>query len=138
MAKSIHCKLVTPAAALLDDQVVYARVPLHDGLMGFQPGRAPILAKLGIGELRLDTAKGSRTFLVEDGFIKMAENELTILAERAIPQEDLKKSDGEAELKVAENAPPPSGDTPAQRLASQAKRSRSIQRAKLKISLAKA
>ncbi len=86
MAKSIHCKLVTPAAALLDDQVVYARVPLHDGLMGFQPGRAPILAKLGIGELRLDTAKGSRSFLVEDGFIKMAENELTILAERAIAQ----------------------------------------------------
>jgi F-type H+-transporting ATPase subunit epsilon len=90
---SIHCKLVTPSAALVDDQVVYANVPLHDGLMGFQPGRAPILARLGTGKLRLDfadSAKGqgaSRSFNIEKGFLKMANNELTILAERATPAE---------------------------------------------------
>ena len=108
MAKSIHCKLVTPAAALVDDQVVYANVPLHDGLMGFQPGRAPILARLGVGELRLDFADsgkgqgGSRAFLVEEGFLKMANNELTILAERATPAETITLSEAEAELSKAQ------------------------------------
>ena len=52
MAKTFRCKLVTPSSALLDGQVSYANVPVWDGLMGIQPGRAPILARLGLGELR--------------------------------------------------------------------------------------
>ena len=88
MAKNtIHCKLVTPVAALAEGEVSYASVPLVDGLMGFLPGRAPILARLGKGPLRLDFAdsKAGRAsaFAVEGGFVKMAENELTILAEKA-------------------------------------------------------
>jgi F-type H+-transporting ATPase subunit epsilon len=87
MAKSIHCKLVTPAAAIVDGRVAYASVPLSDGLMGFLPDRAPILAKLGKGRLRLDFAEGNKSseFDVEGGFLKMAQNELTILAEKATP-----------------------------------------------------
>jgi F-type H+-transporting ATPase subunit epsilon len=90
--KSIHCKLVTPAAALIDAQVDYARVPCWDGLIGFQPGRAPFLARLGNGELRLDYTDGGRsaTFQVSGGFVKMANNELTILAEKATPAEAAK------------------------------------------------
>jgi F-type H+-transporting ATPase subunit epsilon len=108
--KSIHCKLVTPMAAVVDDQVSYANVPLHDGLMGFLPGRAPLLAALGTGELRLefaDTSKGqggSRAFLVEGGFVKMAADDLTILAERAIPAESITLAEAEKELASAKDA----------------------------------
>jgi F-type H+-transporting ATPase subunit epsilon len=106
--KSFRCKLVTPTAALVDDQVTYASVPAWDGLMGVLPGRAPILARLGLGELRLDFADtekgegGSRAFLVEDGFVKMADDQLTILAEKATPAESLTLAEAEAELRAAQ------------------------------------
>lgn len=109
--KSFNCKLVTPTASLVNDKLTYASVPLWDGLAGFLPGRAPMLAKMGAGELRLEFADskvgegGSRSFLVEGGFVKMAGEELTILAERATAVEELVLSDAEAELRKAENAP---------------------------------
>ena len=101
---SFRCKVVTPAAALVDEAVAYASVPLHDGLMGFLPGRAPLLARLGSGELRLDVADsakgagGSRSFAISGGFVKMGDGQLTILAERAVPGEELSAADAEAEV----------------------------------------
>ena len=103
--KSFRCKLVTPAASLVDGEVTYANVPAWDGLIGFLPGRAAFLGKLGTGELRLDMAdaeKGtpaSRSFLVDGGFIRMADDQMTILAEKAIAAEDIKPGDAEAEVK---------------------------------------
>lgn len=105
--KSFRCKLVTPAAALMDDQVVYASVPSWDGLMGFMPGRAAFLGRLGMGELRLDLADsekgqgGSRSYLLDGGFVRMAGDVMTILAERAVSAESLTAADADAELKAA-------------------------------------
>jgi F-type H+-transporting ATPase subunit epsilon len=141
--KTFHCKLVTPAAAVVDDQVTYASVPCWDGLQGILPGRAPLLAKLGIGELRLDFADagkaegGSRAFLIEGGFVKMAENELTILAEKATPSESLTLAEAEADLKRSQGAGPVAGETAAARQVEQDKRSRDRQRARVKMHLVK-
>jgi F-type H+-transporting ATPase subunit epsilon len=115
--KSFRCKLVTPSAGLVDDKCVYASVPMFDGLLGVMPGRAPMLMKLGMGELRLDFADdakiqgtgskgGSRTFLVDGGFVKMANDELTILAEKAWATETLTRADAETELKTLQAAKP--------------------------------
>jgi len=110
LATTFRCRLVTPTAALVDEQVSYASVPAWDGLFGVQPGRAALLARLGTGELRLDYADsskgqgGSRTFVLDGGFVKMANNELTILAEAATAAETITVADAEAELKAAKNA----------------------------------
>jgi F-type H+-transporting ATPase subunit epsilon len=134
--KSFRCKLVTPAAALVDDQVTYASIPAWDGLMGVMPGRAPILARLGLGELRLDFADtekgegGSRAFLVEDGFVKMANDQLTIIAERATPAENLTLADAEAELRSSQSAP-------ANTAVELEKRNKDGQRARAKIQMVK-
>ncbi len=134
--KSFRCKLVTPAAALVDDQVTYASIPAWDGLMGVMPGRAPILARLGLGELRLDFADtekgegGSRAFLVEDGFVKMANDQLTIIAERATPAENLTLAEAEAELRAAQGAP-------ANTTAELEKRNKDGQRARAKLQMVK-
>jgi F-type H+-transporting ATPase subunit epsilon len=105
MADTFRCRLVTPDAELLSDAVTYASVPAWDGLMGFQPGRAPIVARLGMGELRLDfpgSKGGSRHFFVDQGFVKMGDGELTILAEKAVPAERIAEQDAKAELAAAE------------------------------------
>ena len=105
--KSFRCKLVTPTAALVDDPVVYASVPASDGLMGFLPGRAPILARLGTGELKLDFADtdkgagGSRVFVVSGGIVRMEADKMTILAEQAIAAENISPSTAEGDLRTA-------------------------------------
>lgn len=107
--KSFRCRVVTPSASLVDHQVVYASIPAWDGALGVQPGRAPILARLGIGELRLDypdTDKGpggSRTFVVDGGFVRMVNDQLTVLAEAAFAAESLSASEVEGQLKKIES-----------------------------------
>jgi len=104
--KSFRCKLVTPAAALVDGEVSYASVPAWDGLIGFLPGRSAFLGKLGTGELRLDMAGDksgeSKSFLVDGGFIRMADDQMTILAETALPADAIQPGAAEAELKAAQ------------------------------------
>ena len=113
MAKTFRCKVVTPTAALIDEDVTYASVPAWDGLFGVLPGRAPILARLGVGELKLtpaDAASGAeKSFVVEGGFVQMAENTLTVLAEKAAPAESLSVSVAEAEVKSLEARRIPEG-----------------------------
>jgi F-type H+-transporting ATPase subunit epsilon len=106
--KTFHCRVVTPTEQLVEGEMTYASVPAWDGLFGVLPQRAPLLARLGLGELKLHhaaeggSAGGDRSFLVDGGFVKMADNKLTILAERAIPAEELTLTEAEAELAEAE------------------------------------
>jgi F-type H+-transporting ATPase subunit epsilon len=106
LAKSFRCKLVTPSAALLDDTVRYASIPAHDGLMGIEAGHAPMLVKLGVGELRLEMADdaklgkgGTRSYAMNGGTLKVANDEVIILAENAVPAEEINAADAEAELR---------------------------------------
>lgn len=135
---TITCRLVTPSAQLLNEQVTYASVPAWDGLIGFQHGGAPLVSRLGLGKLRLDfpsgAGAGSREYFVEDGFLEMGQNELVILAERAIPAEEIIESEARAELAEAEARVVPE-DAP-NKLEAVEQITRAKERAKLKISMA--
>jgi len=104
---TFRCRVVTPAASLIDEPVEYANVPMWDGLMGFQHGRAPLVGELGLGELTLTFpasthASSKRVFFVHGGFAQMNEGELIILAEHAESAETITESEAQAELVVAE------------------------------------
>jgi len=139
VSKSFRCKVVTPDAQLLDSDVAYASVPAWDGSFGVLPRRAPILAKLGTGELTLrfpDGDGGERSFFIDGGFAKMADDELVIVAEHAVPAEQLSESDIEAELKEAEARTVP--EDAEHGVAEQAKVRNAVQAAKVKLRIAKA
>jgi len=110
--KTFRCRLITPAAQLLDAPVTYASIPAWDGLFGVLVDRAPIVAKLGLGELKLELADraGTKSYLVQDGFVQMVNNKLTILASKAFPTESLNTSEAQAELAAAEREQPKSND----------------------------
>lgn len=114
MPGTVRCKLITPEAALLDDDVNYASVPAWDGLMGIEHGGAPFVAKLGMGELRFDfpdshnSKGGSHSYFIEEGFLRFAENELTLLASSAIAVENLNETDCAAAVQEAEARTVPS------------------------------
>lgn len=142
--KTFRCKLVTPTNSLVDEDVTYASVPAWDGLFGVLPGRAPILARLGVGELRLafpDASKhgaegGERSFLVDGGFVQMAGESLTILAERAVAAETLTESDAAAQLKAAESKTVPADAADRQAARARIDRERAAARAAMKIARA--
>lgn len=141
MASTIRCKLITPEAAILDDQVTYASVPMWDGLIGMTHGGSPLVAKLGMGQLRLDfpdqqgARGGSRFYYLEEGFMKFAENTLTILASKAVPAENLVEADCAADLRAAETRGVPA-DAPS-KLAEMDRITRARTAARAKLALAR-
>lgn len=103
MADTFACSLVTPERELLDVAVEYASLPAWDGLVGVAPQRAPLLAKLGDGPLRLDLPGGeARWFFVGGGFAQMKDNKLTILADEAVEASGIDVEGAQASLKAAE------------------------------------
>lgn len=106
--RTIRCRVVTPTEELIDEPAIYASVPAWDGLFGVMHDRAPIICNLGIGELRIDFPEttheqgSSRTFFINGGFARVSNNELTVLADIAIPVEQLTVTDAKAELAEAE------------------------------------
>lgn len=100
--KTFNCTVITPEERLLDEEVTYVNIPLHDGLMGILPGRSPILAKLGLGELKITSVEGGdRSYMLEDGFAQMVGSSLTLLAKSATPVESLSEEEARAELAEA-------------------------------------
>lgn len=99
---SLHCEIVTPEQRVLDQTVVSAVLPAHDGYVGILTGRAPLLVRLGTGGLSLDVAGGKRiTFFVEGGVAQVKDNRLTVLTHEAIPVEQLDAEAARAELAEA-------------------------------------
>lgn len=103
MPQTFHCSLVTPEKQVLQDEVTYASLPSWDGMMGIMPMRAPIVAKLGEGVLKLDFPQGgSRHFYISGGFVQMKDNKLSLMTTEAIPAEKVVKQEIVASLKAAE------------------------------------
>lgn len=81
---AFSCVVVTPEQQILDESLTQAIIPAVDGLLGILTDRAPLLAKLGKGPLRLDLVSGQkRVFRVEGGVAQMKDNKLTILTTTA-------------------------------------------------------
>jgi F-type H+-transporting ATPase subunit epsilon len=108
-AKTFPIKVITPEGVLVDEPAAHAQIPAHDGLFGVLPGRAPIVAELGLGQLRVDLPGGgagggrrSRVFLVEDGFAQVSPTGVRVLASSAVEDTELSEADARAELAEAE------------------------------------
>ena len=81
---AFSCVVVTPEQQILDESLTQAIIPAADGLLGILTSRAPLLAKLGKGPLRLDLVSGQkRLFRIEGGVAQMKDNKLTILTTTA-------------------------------------------------------
>ena len=70
--KTLQLVLVTPETTLLNEPVQALRFPLFDGQAGILPGRAPVVGRLGYGELRVTGSDGeNRSFYVDGGFVQV-------------------------------------------------------------------
>ena len=102
MPDPIRCTVITPEARVLDGQATYVSVPLWDGKAGFERRTAPLVAKLGTGELRVDMSDGStKRWFVDGGFVQNVDNTLKILARDAQTADSLDEAELKAELAEA-------------------------------------
>jgi F-type H+-transporting ATPase subunit epsilon len=87
--KQLQCVVVTPERKLFDDRVDFVALPLYDGELGVLPGRAPLVGRLGYGELRTRAGEGVRRYFVDGGFAQVRDDVVTILTHRALPAGEL-------------------------------------------------
>lgn len=80
---SLRVTVVTPERAVLDESAEMVILPMYDGELGVLPGRAPLIGRLGAGELRLKTGTSVRRYFVEAGFVQVRSNVVTVLTSKA-------------------------------------------------------
>ncbi len=128
---ALHCLVVTPETTTLDEAAEFVALPLIDGELGILPGRAPLIGRLGFGELRTRQAGATHRYFVDGGFVQVRDNVVTVLTGRAIPAERIDAQAAQAELDKARALP---GSTAA----AQAEKSRAVDRARGQLRVASA
>jgi F-type H+-transporting ATPase subunit epsilon len=97
--------LVTPERILFDKSVTTIRVPLFDGSAGFYPGRAPLVGRLGIGELRLvDSAGVSESYFIDGGFVQVKGTVVSVLTNAATAVSEISRKQATVKLQEAKAA----------------------------------
>ena len=76
-------KLVSPEGLLWEGSSTFAVLPALDGELGLYPMHAPLLARLGMGEMRIHTEDGIRYFALFGGFLQVADDEVQVIVDRA-------------------------------------------------------
>jgi F-type H+-transporting ATPase subunit epsilon len=87
--RMLQCVVVTPERTVLDEKVDFVALPMYDGELGVLPSRAPLIGRLGYGELRARSGKVTKRFYVDGGFVQVRANVVTVLTSRAMPAEEI-------------------------------------------------
>ena len=98
---SINCIVVTPAETAVETEANSISLPLFDGDKGVMVDHAPMIGRLGSGELKLQGSEGASRFYIEGGFVQVLDNTVSILTNRVIAVEDLDSNTLQQELNDA-------------------------------------
>ena len=96
---SMKCIIVTPEKTVLSQSATFVVLPLFDGECGILPNHAPLIARLGAGELRITGTDEKLTqYYVEGGFVEVLGDTVALLTMYALPAKSLNLTEAEAEL----------------------------------------
>lgn len=101
----IRCVVVTPERTELDRVVASLVLPMFDGEVGIKRGRAPLIGRLGYGEMRLQTESGIEAYFIDGGFAQVENDVVSVLTNRALPAATLSVETSKSELNEALEAP---------------------------------
>jgi F-type H+-transporting ATPase subunit epsilon len=77
--------IVTPEMTTLDKEVDSVVVPMFDGQAGILPGHAPMIGRLGPGELRAQIGSTEERFYVDGGNVQVEGAVVSVLTGRSLP-----------------------------------------------------
>lgn len=99
--EKLNFNLVTPEKELLSADVTMAVVPGSEGEMGIMRQYAPLVSTLRVGLLSLydDDDQLMQHFFVSGGFVNVYESACVVMADEAIPLDELNESDVQESIK---------------------------------------
>lgn len=95
--------VVTPEATVLDVRAQFVTVPLFDGELGIARNHAPLIGRLGFGELRYRFGGETEKYYVDGGFVQVQENVVSVLTNRSLEIADIDVEVAERQLDDALN-----------------------------------
>jgi F-type H+-transporting ATPase subunit epsilon len=109
----LQVRLVTPDRILVDETADAVELPSKSGYMEALYGHAPLLAELGVGEVRLHGGSaGDQTYFVVWGFVEVLPDRVTILAQNAIKPEEIDTGEAQRQLESGEKMWNEAGEDP--------------------------
>jgi F-type H+-transporting ATPase subunit epsilon len=102
----IHVVVVTPEATVVDTKTSFVAIPFYDGEMGIATNHAPLIGRLGYGELRFEEGGKTVRYFIDGGFVQVANNVVSVMANRALPAKHIVADEARQRLgdAVAERA----------------------------------
>ena len=97
----LQCIVVTPERTVCDVITEFVALALYDGEIGIAPGRAPMIGRLGQGEMRISRDGRISRYYVEGGFVEVAGEQVTVLTDRVIPVDELDQAVIQEQLDAA-------------------------------------
>jgi len=109
----LQVRLVTPDKVLVDEDADAVELPSKSGYMEVLYGHAPLLAELGVGEVKLHGGSaGDQTYFVVWGFVEVLPDRVTILAQNAIKPEEIDAGEAQRQLENGQKLWNEAGDDP--------------------------
>ena len=99
--KELRLVVVTPETTVFDEPVQSLRFPLYDGQIGILPGRAPLVGRLGYGELKATGTDSERSYFVDRGFVQVKGTVVTILTNRSMTLDEIDRQEADDLLTAA-------------------------------------
>ncbi len=101
----INLEIVSPEKLLLSRDVDMVVIPASEGDMGVLEGHAPMMVTLRGGVVSLyEGDRVTETLFVAGGFAEVTPERCTVLADEAMPINELDRSEGDKRLRDAEEA----------------------------------
>ena len=101
---TMQFELVTPEASQAQIEATMVVVPGAEGDMGVLQDHAPTVTSLRPGVVSVTGSDGDTSFFVAGGFAEVTAERCTVLAEEAVPVEDIDASAAEERIKAANEA----------------------------------
>ena len=98
----IKVEIMTPERPLADEEASEVNFPAADGYMGVLPEHTPLVAELGIGEVRIQVDGQEKRFMVNGGFVQVYPDRVTLMANEAEAAEEIDRDKAQADLKRSE------------------------------------
>ena len=102
LPKALRLEFVTPARAIVHEEVDEVQLPGEQGSFGVLPGHAPMLSTLSTGVMWYRKGAETHYAFVAGGFAEVLPDRVSILAEVAERAEDIDLERAEAARRQAE------------------------------------
>ncbi len=97
--------IVTPETTTLDQEADFVVLPMFDGESGVSANHAPMIGRLGPGELRVKDGGSTKSYYVDGGFVQIEDNVVSVLTGSSSPAGDIDVVEAKKALETANELP---------------------------------